>query len=179
MNVALIPVRGGSKSIPLKNIKEIAGKPLVYWTVLAACRCRYLDRVYIATDSEIIAETVRKFCREEKITEGSAYGNDCSSGGNAVDSVGFVFDKAEVIGRSAESATDTASTESVMLEFASKYSFGAELPVALTPGNFPMERIVSCAVVSLTVVSVTVVSTGVVVSGGGSCVLRISSIVSA
>ena len=30
-NVALIPVRGGSKSVPLKNIKEILGQPLVYW----------------------------------------------------------------------------------------------------------------------------------------------------
>ena len=35
MNVALIPVRGGSKSIPFKNIREIAGKPLVYWTAKA------------------------------------------------------------------------------------------------------------------------------------------------
>ena len=36
MNVAFIPVRGGSKSIPLKNIKRIAGKPLIYWTAKAA-----------------------------------------------------------------------------------------------------------------------------------------------
>lgn len=39
MMVAFIPVRGGSKSIPLKNIKPICGKPLVYWTVKAACEC--------------------------------------------------------------------------------------------------------------------------------------------
>jgi N-acylneuraminate cytidylyltransferase len=37
MNVAFIPVRGGSKSIPLKNIKPISGKPLVNGTVKAAC----------------------------------------------------------------------------------------------------------------------------------------------
>ena len=36
MNIAFIPVRGGSKSIPLKNIKELNGKPLVYWTIKAA-----------------------------------------------------------------------------------------------------------------------------------------------
>ena len=36
MNIAFIPVRAGSKSIPLKNIKEINGKPLVYWTTKAA-----------------------------------------------------------------------------------------------------------------------------------------------
>ena len=32
MNIVFIPVRGGSKSIPLKNIKLLNGKPLVYWT---------------------------------------------------------------------------------------------------------------------------------------------------
>ena len=56
MNVAFIPVRGGSKSIPLKNIKEICGKPLVYWTVKAACNCTAIDKVYIATDSDKINE---------------------------------------------------------------------------------------------------------------------------
>ena len=40
MNVAFIPVRGGSKSIPLKNIKLLRGKPLVYWTVKAAWECQ-------------------------------------------------------------------------------------------------------------------------------------------
>lgn len=102
MNVAFIPVRGGSKSIPLKNIKPICGKPLVYWTVKAACGCKYIDRVYIATDSDKIRETVEEFK--------SGVESD-------------VFSKAEVIGRSAESASDTASTEFAMLEFASNYEF--------------------------------------------------------
>ena len=61
MNVAFIPVRGGSKSIPLKNIKPISGKPLVYWTVKAACGCKYIDKVYVSTDSEKIKETVESF----------------------------------------------------------------------------------------------------------------------
>lgn len=95
MNAAFIPVRGGSKSIPLKNIKEICGKPLVYWTLKAACDCAAIDKVYVATDSPIIRETVESFHLE----------------------------KAVVIGRSAESASDTASTEFAMLEFAQSYSF--------------------------------------------------------
>lgn len=95
MNVAFIPVRGGSKSIPLKNIREIAGKPLVYWTAKAANDCPDIDKVYIATDSRQIKETVENF-RMEKVS---------------------------IIGRSEESASDTASTESVMLEFARKYEF--------------------------------------------------------
>lgn len=102
MNVAFIPVRGGSKSIPLKNIKPISGRPLVYWTVKAACGCKYIDKVFVATDSEKIKETV----------EGFKEGSEAD-----------LFKKAEVIGRSAESASDTASTEFAMLEFADKMEF--------------------------------------------------------
>lgn len=97
MNVAFIPVRGGSKSIPLKNIKKICGQPLVYWTVKAACECKDIDHVYVATDSEKIKEVVQS----------------------------FHFDKVTVIDRSEESASDTASTEFAMLEFASHYEFDA------------------------------------------------------
>lgn len=102
MNVAFIPVRGGSKSVPLKNIKSMCGKPLVYWTVKAACQCKYVDVVYIATDSRLIKEIIESFCSGEEVE---------------------VFSKVRVIDRSAESATDTASTEFVMLEFARNYDF--------------------------------------------------------
>lgn len=102
MNVAFIPVRGGSKSIPLKNIKPICGKPLVYWTLRAACGCKYIDKVYVATDSTVIRETVESF---------------------KVGTQADLFSKAIVINRSDESASDTASTEFAMLEFASNYEF--------------------------------------------------------
>lgn len=102
MNVAFIPVRGGSKSIPLKNIKLISGKPLVYWTLKAACGCKYIDKVYVATDSDKIWKTVEQFKGDIEKS---------------------IFSKVEIIGRSAESASDTASTELAMLEFAEKYEF--------------------------------------------------------
>ena len=50
MNVALIPARGGSKSIPKKNIKILNGKPLIYWTIKAAVECKYIDCVYVASE---------------------------------------------------------------------------------------------------------------------------------
>ena len=61
MNVAFIPVRGGSKSIPLKNIKIINGQPLVYWVSKAASDSEYIDQVYIATDSNAIRNCVEAF----------------------------------------------------------------------------------------------------------------------
>lgn len=93
--VAFIPVRGGSKSIPLKNIKNFCGQPLVYRTAKAASDCTQIDAIYIATDSEKISDTVKS----------------------------FGLNKVEVIGRSANTAEDTASTESAMTEFAEKFTF--------------------------------------------------------
>ena len=61
MNVAFIPVRGGSKSIPLKNIKILNGKPLVYWTSFAAQNAQCIDKLIIATDSEDIKKVVSEF----------------------------------------------------------------------------------------------------------------------
>lgn len=49
--VGLIPARGGSKGIPRKNLVELAGKPLVAWTVGAACAASTLTRVVVSTDS--------------------------------------------------------------------------------------------------------------------------------
>ena len=101
MNVAFIPVRGGSKSIPLKNIKEIHGRPLVYWTVAAACDCSSIDKVYVSTDSNDIRQCVEKFCDQDPQR----------------------FKKVNVVDRSADTATDTASTESAMIEFAKSHRF--------------------------------------------------------
>ena len=93
--VALIPARGGSKSIPLKNIKYIAGKPLIYWTIEAALACSMIDRVYLSTDSIEIKNVA------EQITDR----------------------RFEVIERNPETATDIASTESVILGFSKEYDF--------------------------------------------------------
>lgn len=92
MNIAFIPVRGGSKSIPLKNIKLLNSKPLVYWTAKAANEAKNVDKVIIATDSEEIKKTVLK----------------------------FGFNKLEVYDRDSSNAQDTSSTESVMLEYIEK-----------------------------------------------------------
>lgn len=94
--IAFIPVRGGSKSIPLKNIKPFCGKPLVCWNIEALERCPEVDEIIVATDSDDIWRTVES----------------------------QHYNKTKLYRRSAENACDTASTESVMLEYI-KY---AQLP---------------------------------------------------
>ena len=57
--LAITPVRGGSKGIPGKNIKEIAGKPLLAWTIEAAKRSKLIDRYVVSTEDAAIAEVAR------------------------------------------------------------------------------------------------------------------------
>ena len=95
MNIAFIPVRCGSKSIPFKNIKEFCGKPLVYWNLEALQNSINIDKIFVATDCEEIKSVVNS----------------------------FEFSKVKVYDREAQNAEDTASTESVMLEFINKQNF--------------------------------------------------------
>ena len=54
--VAIIPARAGSKGIPKKNLVDLAGRPLIAWSILAARESIFIDRVIVSTDSEEIAE---------------------------------------------------------------------------------------------------------------------------
>lgn len=75
MVIAFIPVRGGSKSIPLKNIKNFCGKPLVCWNIEALERCKLVDEIIIATDSsEIYNPQIQK--SGETKTKGSKSGKN-------------------------------------------------------------------------------------------------------
>jgi N-acylneuraminate cytidylyltransferase len=61
---AIVTARGGSKSIPKKNIKEICGKPLIAWTIEAAKRARNIDRLICDTDNEEIAAIAKEYGAE-------------------------------------------------------------------------------------------------------------------
>ena len=112
MNIAFVPVRCGSKSIPFKNIKEFCGKPLVYWNLEALQNSKNIDKIFVATD-----------CDEIK---------------NVVNSFGF--DKVEVYDRNKENANDTASTESVMLEFINKNNFSDNDLFLLVQATSPLTQ---------------------------------------
>ena len=109
---AFIPVRGGSKSIPLKNIREFCGKPLVYWNIAALQAAGLVDKIVVATDSDDIEATVRS----------------------------FGFDKVEIYRRSAENASDTASTESVMLEYIHSARLSEETVFMLVQATSPLTQ---------------------------------------
>lgn len=112
MVVAFIPVRGGSKSIPLKNIKPFCGKPLVCWNIEALENCPAVDEVIVATDSDKIEETV----------------------------VAQHYNKTKIYRRSAENACDTASTESVMLEYINYAKLAKDVVFMLVQATSPLTQ---------------------------------------
>jgi N-acylneuraminate cytidylyltransferase len=101
--VAMIPLRGGSKSIPNKNIRPIAGKPLCAWVLEAAVNATRINSVYVSTDSPKIKEIVQSL------------------------ELGII-----VIDRPNEFATDDASTESVMAHFMQEISFDCLVTIQAT-----------------------------------------------
>lgn len=90
--VALLPLRGGSKSIPGKNLRPMAGRPLYAWSLEAALASGCFDAICVASDSAAIRDDAR-----------ARYGS-----------------RIEVVDRAPENATDTASSESVMRELADR-----------------------------------------------------------
>ena len=108
--VAFLPVRGGSKSIPLKNIKPFCGKPLVCWNIEALEVCSAVDEVIVATDSDEIEQVV----------------------------ISRNYSKTHVYRRLAENACDTASTESVMLEYIKYADLSSDTIFILAQATSPL-----------------------------------------
>ena len=108
--IAFIPVRGGSKSIPLKNIKSFCGKPLVCWNIEALEDCAFVDEIIVATDSDEIWQIVEK----------------------------YHYPKTTLYRRSAKNACDTASTESVMLEYISYGQLSMDTIFMLVQATSPL-----------------------------------------
>ena len=61
---AIIPARGGSKGMPRKNVRLLAGKPLIYYTINEAKKSKYLGRLIVSTEDEEIAEVAKEYGAE-------------------------------------------------------------------------------------------------------------------
>jgi len=62
--VSLIPARGGSERIPRKNIKMLAGKPMIAWTIEASKKSKYISRTFVSTEDPEIKEISLKYGAE-------------------------------------------------------------------------------------------------------------------
>lgn len=62
--LGVIPARGGSRTVPRKNLQRIAGRPLIAYAIGAALKSKLLDRVIVSTEDEEIAKVARKYGAE-------------------------------------------------------------------------------------------------------------------
>lgn len=78
-NLAIIPARGGSKGIPGKNIRNIAGKPLIAWSIEQALAADSVDRVIVSTDDDEIAEVALRHGAEVPFRRPAELANDTAT----------------------------------------------------------------------------------------------------
>ena len=94
--LAVIPARGGSKGVPRKNVRELAGKPLICWTIDAAKESKYIDRLILSSEDDEIISVAKAvgcdvpFIRPENLASDTAAGVDVLC--HAVEHVGEDFD---------------------------------------------------------------------------------------
>lgn len=78
--LAIIPARGGSKGIPRKNIKPLAGKPLIAWTIEAALQAQGIDLIIASTEDKEIASVAKQFGAEVPFLRPLAIAQDDTPG---------------------------------------------------------------------------------------------------
>ena len=78
MLTALIPARGGSKGVPRKNIRTLAGYPLIAYSIIACKKSKFINRVVVSTDDEEIAKVSALFGAEVPFIRPSEYSQDGS-----------------------------------------------------------------------------------------------------
>jgi CMP-N,N'-diacetyllegionaminic acid synthase len=78
--LAVITARGGSKGIPRKNLRAVAGKPLIAWTIEAARKSRYLDRVVLSSEDDEIMRVAAEWGCEVPFTRPASLAQDDTPG---------------------------------------------------------------------------------------------------
>jgi len=107
--IAFIPARGGSKSIPLKNIKPFYGQPLIYWVLSALKKVKAIDQIVVSTDHADIETAVSSF--------------ECEN--------------LSMFKRSALNAQDNSSTESTLIEYLDAESIDDSTGILLVQATSP------------------------------------------
>jgi pseudaminic acid cytidylyltransferase len=74
--IAIIPARGGSKRIPGKNVRELGGRPMIAYTIEAACASGLFERVVVTTDSREIANIAERHGAEVPFLREAGLAND-------------------------------------------------------------------------------------------------------
>ena len=74
--ICIIPARGGSKGLKLKNLRKVGGKPLIYYPIKAAIKSGVCDEVFVTTDSLEIKKIAEKYGAEVPFLRKSKFSGD-------------------------------------------------------------------------------------------------------
>ena len=88
--VAVIPARGGSKGLKNKNIYPVAGKPLLAWTILQALASTSIERVFVTTDDQTIAEVASEYGAEVIVRPPELSGDKATSESAIIHAAGVI-----------------------------------------------------------------------------------------
>jgi len=77
--IAVIPARGGSKGVPAKNIRDVAGKPLLAWTIEQAKHSQVIDRTILSSDDQEIISVAQQWGCETPFVRPAELAQDTSS----------------------------------------------------------------------------------------------------
>lgn len=78
--LAIIPARGGSKGVPRKNVRSLAGKPLIAWTVEEAKKSQYVDRLIVSSEDAEIIRTAEEYGCEAPFVRPAELAADATPG---------------------------------------------------------------------------------------------------
>lgn len=94
--LAIIPARSGSKGIKNKNIVDVNGKPLIYYSIKEALKSNYISDVIVSTDSEEIAKIAKNLGAEVPFMRPSFLATDMS---RIIDTIIYTIEKLKEIGQ--------------------------------------------------------------------------------
>ena len=91
--IAIIPARGSSKGLPGKNIKKMNDKPLIYYTINAAKKSKFIDKIIVSTDNNKISEIAKRYGAEIPFMRPKELAKDDSL---AIDNYIYTIDKLNI-----------------------------------------------------------------------------------
>lgn len=101
-HLAIIPARSGSKGLKDKNVKILNGKPMMVYTIEAACKANIFDCVHVSTDSQEYAEIARENGADTPFLRSKEYSTDTA---NTWDVVRYVLKKYAELGKQFDMVT--------------------------------------------------------------------------
>lgn len=118
--LAIVPARKGSKGLPMKNVRPLAGKPLLAWPIAAARASAYVDRVIISTDDQGFADIAVAHGAEAPFLRPAELASDTAP------SIGFILHAVDTLAQGGD-----AFDYVVLLEPTSPLTEGSDVDAAL------------------------------------------------